>query len=527
MASTAVQDMETASVPDGSIIKDFMEQYGNEENSFLSGDTFTLPGLKEMPGLKLVEAKSEEIPEYDERDEEVYGDVDIQIKVIVHGDASVYGADDKSKEQLLTDVQDWLLGEQGDTEHIKVLKKELVRSEPTYHEVNATIIMDSYIMSDLLGDVVDSPFHQNFWNKHMQKIISEGICYVKGKVPDELKKRLQGHLDEVAHKNPIDYHPKSNDIVRDLIHPALYPYIKGVSRVKKDAELPQEPAEGEAKDFWGREYEDSKFQWLPAPFEISNQGNCKIQDYINNLDRALFPGLYQDLEELFDIFLPYFQDVWSYAKAMDFFTGGDDEDELTPQIQKEAVSFKGQELQIIVKVVEYILQPDQSYEGVWHAEGMSHENIVMTGIYFLDRSHDISGGDLRFKRAFTVAERNRVFWEIPQGRPAVVNQFASEGFIPLGYIPTEEGHLLVFPNCHIHKISKMINNSANKGSASRRIVVFFFVNPEKKIVSSREVAAQQNDIPLSAAKEYRLELMAQRKYDKEKLNIRDIELCEH
>ena len=48
-------------------------------------------------------------------------------------------------------------------------------------------------------------------------------------------------------------------------------------------------------------------------------------------------------------------------------------------VVKEPVSFKGKELQVIVKIVEYILQPQQTYEGVWHAEGMSHENIVMTG----------------------------------------------------------------------------------------------------------------------------------------------------
>ena len=136
------------------------------------------------------------------------------------------------------------------------------------------------------------------------------------------------------------------------------------------------------------------------------------------------------------------------------------------------------------------------------------------------------GGDLRFKRAFTQAERAKVFWNVPQDRPLVVNEFAAEGFIPLGYFPTEQGYILVFPNCHIHKIGKLVNNAKDK-AARRRIVVFFFVNPEKRIVSTREVPPQQNSMSLSAAKDHRLELMAERKYDKEKLNIRDIELCEH
>jgi hypothetical protein len=144
----------------------------------------------------------------------------------------------------------------------------------------------------------------------------------------------------------------------------------------------------------------------------------------------------------------------------------------------------------------------------------------------MDKSSDLSGGDLRFKRAFTKEERSSVYGDIAQSRPKVVNDFASEGFIPLGQFPTEEGYILVFPNCHIHKISKMVN-TAQKEMASRRIVVIFFINPEKKIISTREIAPQQGVISLPTAKEYRLELMAERKYNKEKLNVRDIELCEH
>ena len=138
----------------------------------------------------------------------------------------------------------------------------------------------------------------------------------------------------------------------------------------------------------------------------------------------------------------------------------------------------------------------------------------------------MTGGDLRFKRAFCLDERAQFFWQVPQDRPTVVDEFAAEGYIPLGRFPTEEGYIMVFPNCHIHKIAKFVNESITE-SASRRIVVFFVVNPEKKIISTREVAPQQGKISLSDAKKYRLELMAERKYDKEKLNVRDLELCEH
>ena len=86
--------------------------------------------------------------------------------------------------------------------------------------------------------------------------------------------------------------------------------------------------------------------------------------------------------------------------------------------------------------------------------------------------------------------------------------------------------MLVFPNCHVHKIAKMINNSLDD-DVRRRIIVFFIINPDKRILSTREVAPLRDTIDLARAKELRLELMTERKYDKEKLNVRDIELCEH
>jgi hypothetical protein len=65
------------------------------------------------------------------------------------------------------------------------------------------------------------------------------------------------------------------------------------------------------------------------------------------------------------------------------------------------------------------------------------------------------------------------------------------------------------------------------GEGIRRIVVFWLVNPDVRIVSTREVPAQQGKIPLAAAKANRLQLMQERKYHKQSWNIREVELCEH
>uniref|UniRef100_A0A7M5VC04 DUF4246 domain-containing protein n=1 Tax=Clytia hemisphaerica TaxID=252671 RepID=A0A7M5VC04_9CNID len=417
---------------------------------------------------------------------------------------------------------------------IEVLNYEKISTVDEGHpNVSAFIQFEFYDMKKY--KVVESPFLDMFWNKHMGNVITEGVCYSNSKVPDNLRDSLRNNIDKLANETEIDFHPNSNDVVRDLVHPALYSYIKGVSKLKKlpdvDPPTSKKSKEESEKDFWGRPYEDSKFQWLPTPFHVSEDGKCSIKEYINNLDKDKFPEMYDDLEKLFEVFLPYFEEVWAYSKTMEFWQEDSDEDvnfssEESFKFSKPDVKFRDQELQVITKIVDYTLQPGQSYEGVWHAEGMSHENIVMTGLYFIDRDADLTGGDLRFKRAFHIDERAQVFWNVPQERPVVVNQFASEAYIPLGHFPTKEGYIMIFPNCHIHKIAKFVNESKTK-AASRRIVVFFFVNPEKKIISTREVAPQQGVIRARSAKKFRLDLMTERKYNKDKLNVRELELCEH
>ena len=86
-----------------------------------------------------------------------------------------------------------------------------------------------------------------------------------------------------------DYHPGSKNIVRDLVHPGLYCFVKGtisegsadnndnpppsssdnqgwfgLPSWGNDTNNPAKRAKQMKQDFWGREYEDSKYQWLPC-----------------------------------------------------------------------------------------------------------------------------------------------------------------------------------------------------------------------------------------------------------------------
>ncbi|KAK5654209.1 hypothetical protein OQA88_7384 [Cercophora sp. LCS_1] len=125
--------------------------------------------------------------------------------------------------------------------------------------------------------------------------------------------------------NP-DWHPNTNEIVQDLVHPSMYPLVYGRSRfledepigvedalswVGKGITIPHPPSEtkrpmdygvgGGSADpsFWSTEY-----QWLPANLKFTDSGGVKFTSYINNLHPIIHRSIYTTLEKLVDTALP-------------------------------------------------------------------------------------------------------------------------------------------------------------------------------------------------------------------------------
>jgi Protein of unknown function (DUF4246) len=78
----------------------------------------------------------------------------------------------------------------------------------------------------------------------------------------------------ISAQGKADFHPNSWEIVLDVEHPSLFPYVRGVSRVVGEEAgllLRSESVGSEKKrnDFWGRAYEDSGIQWLASIFDVS------------------------------------------------------------------------------------------------------------------------------------------------------------------------------------------------------------------------------------------------------------------
>lgn len=136
-----------------------------------------------------------------------------------------------------------------------------------------------------------------------------------------------------------------------------------------------------------------------------------------------------------------------------------------------------------------------------------------------------------FKRAYLQDEAGAFICAVPQCRHPRQDEVIQEGMLPLGTVETRRGRLIVFPNSHVHRVSSMLNSLQEGGVCKRRIVVFFLVNPLQRIVSTREVAPQQDyaggSMELDDALAHRLALMQERKYHKQDWNVREVELCEH
>eukprot|EP01023_Acetabularia_acetabulum_P009224 TRINITY_DN1409_c1_g1_i2.p1 TRINITY_DN1409_c1_g1~~TRINITY_DN1409_c1_g1_i2.p1 ORF type:complete len:552 (-),score=71.37 TRINITY_DN1409_c1_g1_i2:829-2484(-) len=397
-------------------------------------------------------------------------------------------------------------------------------------------------------------------------------------IPTQLAKSLNKNLDKIAHSPWRDFHPGSDRKVINLVHPSLYCYVKGVSMLKdgtiedfSEDSFTNNLQQGSNSrfqryyvpnetDFFGRSTGVSKYQWLPTDFCIDDQGEVSIQSYINGLTPTEnFTNLYRDLEKVFAYFVPMLETV-----LRQLYNEYDTEPDISYKKQKKEEDqrlLQNCTLQVYVKAANYILQPEQTHNGVWHVEGVSQERIIATGIYYYEVSENMKDDGLEFRRSLTENEEQDIIAEAheypPQENTCEVN---------LGRVDTKKGRCIVFPNCHQHKLCGLQNTSV-QDVAVRKILCFFVVDPECTITSTKDVHDQNWKVAkvrvvielqkvakriigtpfpeviaqkilqfskvgfsLEEAQQNRLALMRHRKYYKDEMNReieREIDLCEH
>ncbi|KAJ4292425.1 hypothetical protein N0V90_009087 [Kalmusia sp. IMI 367209] len=160
--------------------------------------------------------------------------------------------------------------------------------------------------------------------------------------------KLHGHLLDAYTKLKADqsvapdWHPNSNDMVQDLVHPSMYPLVYGRSRVLREELVGVSDAidkwagkgdiieketwhviqsdrythrnnDSDRPDFWSKTY-----QWLPANVAFQDDGTVRFTSYINNLHPKRHPEIYFTIEKLIETALP----AWDQCLKLARYTGG-------------------------------------------------------------------------------------------------------------------------------------------------------------------------------------------------------------
>lgn len=204
---------------------------------------------------------------------------------------------------------------------------------------------------------------------------------------------------------------------------------------------------------------------------------------------------------------------------------------------------KLKEFQIIVKINSIT---DGSNGTHWHLEDMSYENIVSTGIYYKEiKNMDTKNMDTKI---LFRSPRSLLFedFDYPQNDHfGIINQYGfqnvyshmhdntnfSEEYKPVSIY---DKMCMVFPNYLQHKVLPYTKIDINK-KAMRNTIVFFLVNPNTRILSTRDILISCNDIKngksFEDAKKIIKELKNERSHGVNIINKtifeRTISLCEY
>ncbi|MFE7138855.1 DUF4246 domain-containing protein [Streptomyces sp. NPDC057644] len=407
----------------------------------------------------------------------------------------------------------------------------------------------------------------------------DGVWQSDTLVDDGLRSRLREAvrvLEEVPEAER-DWHPGSDGQVLDLVHPSLFCLVRGVS------DAPERAWQNETNRYSAYEFSE-KFQWLPTDVDVTPAGESVFRSYVNNVHpethhelAAVLPDLFTRIRPLLENVLtdlrhprplrieadpfgwydsePEYPDKASYSDAeahaealrawevdQDAWWENrrpviPDAPDFTPPPEPDAsarIDLRGRCLQIIVKLATLHLTPDKpEYAGgSWHVEGMLNERIVSTGIYYWD-SENITESRLSFRAAL---DDPRYEQNDDNGLREVYGLEDEEALNQtLGSASTPAGRCLAFPNVLQHRVGSFrLADPTRPGH--RKILAFFLVDPEKKIVSTSDVPPQQPGFATSAmtreqAESYREELMRERKFfvdeHNEQLYEREFSLCEH
>lgn len=380
-------------------------------------------------------------------------------------------------------------------------------------------------------------------------------------ISSELRNQLREAVSLLENVPPeqLDWHPGSNGQVLDLVHPSLYCYRIGHSvshglpvgsdtplQILSDAEyssqyrLLHNRVRGMCSDW---------HQWLPTDFDVSLDGTVSPVSYIHNVHPLAHRALYAPICAVLAQFVPLFEEVLTavlhdghrkpivrtdpfmwYDNAEDMRPEEEDDEDPdiydarmkeweeeyrwplvpdptrfvppAPPAEEAQVRLRGTRLQVIVKLANIILTPENPRYGggTWHVEGMANERIVATGLYYY-QSENISESRLAFRESLG-DDQQGVDWPYEQDDSrgyGVVYGVYQELNQVLGDVLTSEGKCLAFPNVYQHCVQPFELADKTRPGV-RKILAFFLVDPTKRVLGTGTVPPLQKEWYLDEVK---------------------------
>ncbi|KAI9327524.1 hypothetical protein DFJ73DRAFT_863547 [Zopfochytrium polystomum] len=147
-------------------------------------------------------------------------------------------------------------------------------------------------------------------------VTAHGVHVADNLLPSSLLARLKSlaaPLEQECLSRGDCWHPNSDDMVLDLVHPSPYALVSGKTKASAvpNALFGDELVEIKAKEktrSWRHEPDVStRFQWLPSEVDVDQNGKVVIRSYINNLNPTQHSQLYSVLAACFQKMLPLFE----------------------------------------------------------------------------------------------------------------------------------------------------------------------------------------------------------------------------
>lgn len=364
------------------------------------------------------------------------------------------------------------------------------------------------------------------------------IVFSDQAIDEKTAKELGGLVADFEAANPKDYHPGSNNLVVDLVHPSLYHLEYGKTKVIEDGKLTEAKFDDEIGEFkrsvadWGI---SERFQWLPAELALEKSRKFVFDSYINNLHPIKYQALYNTIAEVFNrvipglnftlarylskeylrVPIPSFTDAYNEKfseyedKLNEYYENESFDEEKEEEIQEERKNYLGDfppkytqdpetkdfdvrdfsKLKVVVKLANIELTPEKPKYGggSWHVEGTINEDIVATVLYYFD-VENIKGSKLLFKNAYEEPEYEQGDSLYCQHFFGLNDEDKMSSYI--GSVDSIGNRVIIFPNSFQHHVDPFELADPLK-PGYRKILCFFIVDPYNDVVKSTKVVPPQ------------------------------------